>query len=614
MDYYFNNFKFNTQSLVLTQDNQPLAIRNNEAKLLAFFLANPEQVYSKDAILENVWTGKVVSEQAVFQAISNLRMLFGEEAVKTFPKKGYQWQIPLHTDEPSINVSTGDSILIAQSRKLPYGLWALALLGSICFAVAILFSLSLKSPQSSSIPIVLAPFTLDEKQSQATNIAQQLQEAFIARVDQHQTLLIHELSSVYQPQQVAAAPDYFLERHQPATGAKVLVTGNIHQHENTLYLAFILQGRSSQWRGYISGNNIEELAEKLETLLNKVASINVLWGVSDWRLINAQLQILHSENPDDLVIHSRLVESFLYLGDWHSTQIQAEELELRAREHGNVSYQALALLMQMHASFESIPAEQQLRLLDRAVALAESIDDRLLQSYLMERYASIYYVLKNFPPLEEKLLRALALAETSPERHLQVLRTLSVFSFKFHHEDKRDKYLQRARSLLDEYQLPAGVYAQLDDLAGMYTNDSKQKEYFFRSAVERFKPEDEAWIKEMAQRHLVEVYLNEKRWPDALAVFANEKNMSGAESFMLAQVYFKKNEIAKAQTYAEAAFKKANLQGEYGASLESALLLAQIYKQTNKSDLQKNMREFFENNAMESWKKQEQALLDELRL
>ncbi len=613
MDYYFNNFKFNTQSLVLTQDHQPLAIRNNEAKLLAFFLASPEQVYSKEAILENVWTGKVVSEQAVFQAVSNLRALFGEEAVKTFPKKGYQWQIPLHADELSINEITGDSVLIAQPRKLPYGLWALALLGIFCLAVVIFYSFSLKSPQASPIPIVLAPFTLDEKQSQTTNIAQQLQEAFIAQVDKQQTLLIHELSSEDPPWRVAAAPDHFLEQHRPATGAGILVTGNIHQHEETLHLAFILQGRSSQWRGYISGNNIEELAEKLESLLNKVAPISVLWEASDLRLINAQLQILHSENPDDLAIHSRLIESFLYMGDWHSTQIQAEDLELQAREHGSVPYQALALLMQMYAGFETIPAEQQLKLLDEAIALAESIDDRLLQSYIMERYASIYYVLKNFPALEEKLLRALVLAEASPERRLQVLRTLSVFSFKFHHEDKRDEYLQRARSLLDEYQLPAGVYAQLDDLAGLYTNDNKQKEYFFRSAVERFKPEDEAWIKEMAQRHLIEVYLNEKRWLDALAVFANEKNISGAESFLLAQVYFKKNEIVQAQANAEAAFKKANLQGEYDVSLESALLLAQIYKQTNKPDLQKNMREFFEKNALESLKKQEQSLLDELR-
>ena len=97
MDYYFNNFKFNSQSFLLTQNDQPLPIRNNEANLLAFLLANPAQIHSKDTILENVWAGRVVSEQAVFQAVSNLRNLFGEDAIKTFSKKGYQWQIPLHT-------------------------------------------------------------------------------------------------------------------------------------------------------------------------------------------------------------------------------------------------------------------------------------------------------------------------------------------------------------------------------------------------------------------------------------------------------------------------------------------------------------------------------------
>jgi DNA-binding winged helix-turn-helix (wHTH) protein len=611
MDYYFNNFKFNGLSLLLTQNGQSLPIRNNEAKLLSFLLANPGQVYSKDAILEHVWAGKIVSEQAVFQAISNLRTLFGEDAIKTFPKRGYQWQIPLHADEPQYVDASATQIIQQDTHR--YGLWPLALLGALCLA-ALMFFFTHKSP---SLPeptaILLAPFTLDKHLAGTPDIAGQLQDAFIEQASEHEQLAVTSLSSGDQPQQVALAPDYFFERHQSSTGAKLMVTGNIRQHEQTFYLSFVLQGRSNQWRGYLTGKNVQELARDLHSLLSKIASIKVFWEASDWRLIDAQLQVLHSENPDDLRIHYRLVENLFYLGDMDNAKIQAEALELRARQLGNIPYQSLALVIQMHAGFQSTTAEQKLALLDKAVALAASANDAILQSYVMERYAFAYYEQHNFTALEDKLLRALALAEFAPDRQLQVLHSLSVFSFNFNREDKRDEYLRRARALLDEYQLPGESYAQLDDIAGMYNHDNEQKEVFYRAAINRFKPEQEAWIKEAAQRHLVDLLLEEQRWADALAVLATEKILSGAELYMQASVYFNQHEMDLAQAKAEEAFKQANLQGEYRASLEAALLLAQIYLQINKPDLQKNMLDFIERNALEYWKQERSEQLKFLK-
>lgn len=610
MDYYFNNFKFNSQSFLLTQNDQPLPIRNNEANLLVFLLTNPAQIHSKDTILENVWAGRVVSEQAVFQAVSNLRNLFGEDAIKTFSKKGYQWQIPLHTGEPAVVIETGTLVVAPKKRR--YWPWSLALVSVLCLA-ALIFVFQQKSTSLPEPPsILLAPFNLDKQQTK-TDLARQLQNALIKQVSQHQKLRVHKIPDGDQRQQIAAAPLYFFERHQQSADAQLLVTGHIRQHEQMLYLAFVLQGRSNQWRGYLAGQTIKELADKLEALLGKVASVKMLWVTGDRRLINAQLQILHSENPDDLAIHYQLIDNLLNMGDRHSVKTLAEELELRARKVGNIPYQSLALLAQMYAGFQSLPAEKKLALMDRAVALAESIDDPVLQSYLMERYTSVYYELKDFSALENKLLRALALAESFPAQQLQVLRSLSLFSFKFGQNDKCEKYLEPARAISEEYKMPGEVHAQFDDLAGLCTQDNRQKEFFYRSAINRFKPESESWVKEMGQRHLVDLFLNESRWSDALAVLAIEKELSGAELFMQALVYFKQNEMRQAQTQAEAAFKKANSQGEYLASLDAALLLAQIYKQLGNSDAQKNMREFFVNNALESWKRDKQQLLDELR-
>ncbi|MFK3873809.1 winged helix-turn-helix domain-containing protein [Pseudoalteromonas rhizosphaerae] len=101
MRYIFDTFEFDSTSLVLKNNGQDLAIRHNDAKVLKLLLQHSDTVFSKDDILSQVWQDKVVSEQAVFQSISNLRGLFGSHAIKTFSKRGYQWQLKVdatHSD------------------------------------------------------------------------------------------------------------------------------------------------------------------------------------------------------------------------------------------------------------------------------------------------------------------------------------------------------------------------------------------------------------------------------------------------------------------------------------------------------------------------------------
>ncbi|MFY8299074.1 winged helix-turn-helix domain-containing protein [Pseudoalteromonas sp. SS15] len=63
--------------------------------MLKFFILNNDRILSKAELLETVWPDKTVSEQVVFQNISHLRAIFGNDAIKTFSKRGYQWQLEL---------------------------------------------------------------------------------------------------------------------------------------------------------------------------------------------------------------------------------------------------------------------------------------------------------------------------------------------------------------------------------------------------------------------------------------------------------------------------------------------------------------------------------------
>jgi len=66
MRYRFNKFEFDSDSLLLTNNGEALAIRHTEARVLALLLEQVDTVLNKDEILSQVWPDRIVSEQVVF--------------------------------------------------------------------------------------------------------------------------------------------------------------------------------------------------------------------------------------------------------------------------------------------------------------------------------------------------------------------------------------------------------------------------------------------------------------------------------------------------------------------------------------------------------------------
>jgi len=86
------DWKVDTLSLSLFKLEQKIEIRPKTFSLLCIFLNNPQQVISKQTILETVWDDVLVNDQVLFQTVRELRNIFeGSEVIKTIPRKGYCW-------------------------------------------------------------------------------------------------------------------------------------------------------------------------------------------------------------------------------------------------------------------------------------------------------------------------------------------------------------------------------------------------------------------------------------------------------------------------------------------------------------------------------------------
>ncbi len=89
----FGDWQFCPESRSLTRSGETTQLEPLVAGLLACFLAHPGEVLSHDQLVDEVWDGRAVSDEAVRRAVSSLRHALSsdesERPIRTLHKRGY---------------------------------------------------------------------------------------------------------------------------------------------------------------------------------------------------------------------------------------------------------------------------------------------------------------------------------------------------------------------------------------------------------------------------------------------------------------------------------------------------------------------------------------------
>lgn len=93
--YKIGGFTFTPERNELAGFGQTHRLEDRASRVLEHLCQNAGEVISKEALIENVWEGRHLSEQSVPVVISNLRKTFSEggatgEVIETIPKRGYR--------------------------------------------------------------------------------------------------------------------------------------------------------------------------------------------------------------------------------------------------------------------------------------------------------------------------------------------------------------------------------------------------------------------------------------------------------------------------------------------------------------------------------------------
>lgn len=94
--YRIDGFTINAHFRQVVSSQQTLSVRPKTFSLLLAFLENPQQVLSKEFLLQKIWDDVAVEEQVLVQSIRELRQLFAPlDVIQTHPRKGYAWVAPV---------------------------------------------------------------------------------------------------------------------------------------------------------------------------------------------------------------------------------------------------------------------------------------------------------------------------------------------------------------------------------------------------------------------------------------------------------------------------------------------------------------------------------------
>ena len=96
MRWQIANYQFCEQQQTLSSSSETLQLEPMMVELLAYFCRHPNEIISVDQLIDQVWQGRVVTDNAVSRLITQLRRAFADDArqpkfIATFPKKGYKF-------------------------------------------------------------------------------------------------------------------------------------------------------------------------------------------------------------------------------------------------------------------------------------------------------------------------------------------------------------------------------------------------------------------------------------------------------------------------------------------------------------------------------------------
>lgn len=605
MRYKFNNFEFDTENLLLIHNGEAITIRHTEAKVLAVFLENQVSVLNKEDILSYVWPNKVVSEQVVFQNISHLRQRFGNDAIKTFPKRGYQWQINslVVTDvsqvTSSFEASSESSNQSAQSiNKNKLFIWPfISVLAIFAIVIASFYSNKEFVDGTSNSIIKLAFIPIQEQNNQSTYIT----------FEDDERLDFTELSSLKTEKFENAIS---IEYQKISKQHPFILTGKVRTHSNKHYLDFKLRGPSTIWQGQISGSSTQDVISQLTAHLKHKLIYDLISSPQAPEVKLAKLSIAHQNSPNDLIILRELSMTYFMTDEFEKAMAMADKLIKLAQIQNNEQHLARALAYQSKVLTKKGLFDLSAQKLSLAKGYFNQINDLKYLARAWYYQSWLDHQNKNYDAIKASLIKSSQLAFKADNKLGGIESLIHLASMAHTYQQDKDKYLflRQAETKLRSYNLPSYHFALISYRYASFSKTPSEKEPHLKKVLELTTFAPEHWAAQSSKRQLVNYYLSHNRINEAQKLIDTTTLDNATNSYLKALLAQAQLQTDKMVNYAKKTFEQAQLSGSRTLSLDSALLLC------NQDIDFDYYSQYINNNATPNWRAMNATKLSTINL
>lgn len=572
MKYAIKTFVFDTEQLLLMQEGAVISFRANEARLLALLLSEPGKLFSKEEILDKVWAGKVVAEQAVFQNIRNLRALFGEESIKTFSKKGYQWQLPLIP-------FAGDGVTTAPVNPVPLAksssakrIAASLVVGCLLVAAAMVwYSHYLAAPLPK---VALLPFIAD------ANIAPAVLNSLRAEVEKPDGFEVVNASSHKLPEDFFWVPQKYFPSISQAVQAPYVMMVKLVPQPDGFAVRYLLKSRTASWQAEHQAPTAAGLAKLMNQHLRRILNSGLLEiDESNAELMAAKLKLLQSQYPQDVNLLRGLSESQLRGGDAASARVLAKALQDEAVRQDDSLFLAIGYLAEAKVYvYENLLGDAELQLAKAEPAFQAMSDWNNLVE-VQHEYIAIAFAHNNYEQVQVHVQRARELVHRAGDLlgEYRLNTWAAVLAHKFKRSEDSSAYLAAAKALLDQHQRDPDLYGLIHFYAGMFVPDEAAAEAQYRKVLELIPADQPWWERERAQAHLSELLVKQARWQEALDLYA-QQTLDATQELLVGNIWLAQRNWIRAESHGIQAFEKAKTHGQLQNALDAAAYLLQLDK------------------------------------
>ena len=123
----FEGFSLDLQQCVLRRDGNSIELRPKAFDVLRHLVANAGRVVSKQEMLDALWPGLAVTDDALVQCVSDVRQALsdsGHRIIRTLPRRGYLFaveaapRLPRPDGEPALAVQRIDDCHASDGVRL----------------------------------------------------------------------------------------------------------------------------------------------------------------------------------------------------------------------------------------------------------------------------------------------------------------------------------------------------------------------------------------------------------------------------------------------------------------------------------------------------------------